>query len=139
MKKIVRVVMAAVLAMTMGAALVACGGVSDETKAAAGMYKLESVTVEGTTVTVKEYEELTGDDILSGFTLELTDAGKYAMAYAEADASGNLTESVENGDFSVSGSEIKFKKGAISPETVGSFESGKITVTVEEVTLIYVN
>jgi hypothetical protein len=137
MKRIARIVLAAMLVLAMGAALTGCAGVSEETKAAAGIYKLDSITVNGQTITVEDYKAATGDDILSTFTLELTEAGKYTMAYAEDDGSGGIKEGTENGDVSVSGTEISFKLGIFAPATVGSIQNGTVTIEVDGTKLVY--
>ena len=101
MKKIVKVLSAAVLVVMLGVTLVACGGVK-------GTYECE-ITVMGSTVTT---------------TLELKDGDKCVMS---ANAGGISSE--KEGTYKVDGDKITLTVGANS--VTGTLKDGKITIAME--------
>ena len=109
MKKIVKVLSAAVLVVMLGVTLVACGGVK-------GTYECE-ITVMGSTVTT---------------TLELKDGDKCVMS---ANAGGISSE--KEGTYKVDGDKITLTISGESVE--GTISGGEIVITQDGVKMTFKN
>ena len=128
MRKLLKVALAVVMAVTMGAALVACG-VSEEIKAAAGNYKISKVSSQGKTFSISEFTELSKDTSFQTLYIELKEDGKFSMN----DPAGEVLE----GTFEVKGSEITLKGSLLDGGMTASLANGEITIEQAGTTLVY--
>jgi hypothetical protein len=125
MNKVLKVVVATILVLAMSSALFACGA-STETKAAAGVYKLESITANGATVSGADIDTVAAAANVSVLlSLELFNTGKYKLVSMDVAYEGN---------FKIEGTKIIFTDGQ---DLTGTYENNTVTVDVEGINAVF--
>jgi hypothetical protein len=125
MNRVLKVVVATTLVLAMSSALFACGA-SAETKAAAGVYKLESITANGATVSGADIDTVAAAANVSVLlSLELFNTGKYKLVSMDVTYEGN---------FKIEGTKIIFTDGQ---DLTGTYENNTVTVDVEGINAVF--
>ncbi len=126
MRKLVKAFSGTLLAITLGFAVVACTQVSDETKAAAGIYQLQSIAMNGTEVSgdnIAAVAERAGVSVL--LSLELFDTGRYKLVSMDEPYEGN---------FKIEGNQITFTDGQ---DLTGSYENNTVTIDIQGIHAVF--
>ncbi len=126
MRTLLKAFAGAFTAFALTVMMVACAQVSDETKAAAGVYNLQSIAMNGTEVSGENIDAVAkraGVSVL--LSLELLDTGKYKLVSMDEPYEGN---------FKVEGNQITFTDGQ---DLAGLFENNTVTIDIQAIHAVF--